>query len=177
MITLCLHLWICEICETIYSYSQETTTYLQKDLWTNALAFLWGFRTTLLIFVIQTIKLILNTLDTFYDFTVDMTESNNAMYLAISPCQSCYSLNSSPCRCSKYLYCDILCQIADGHQCNTELTFDDNIKKTKENPKILSFEEVFRCEICHFSSNSQNGVNVHKGHKHKSALRMEWTQV
>ena len=122
-----------------------------------------------------------------------MTESNNAMYQAISPCQSCYSLNSSPCRCSKYLYCDILCQvnifilinfpysllfqISDGHQCNIELTFDDNIKAPKEKPKSLSFKEVFRCEICDFVSNSQIGVSVHKGSKHKSHLRKEWIQV
>ena len=153
-------------------------------MWTNTLSFLWGFCTNLLTFVIQTIKLILNTLDTFYDFTVDMTESNNAMYQAISPCQSCYSLNSSPCRCSKYLYCDILCQvnifiirnfpysllfqIADGHQCNIELTFDDN-----KDPK-----EVFQCDLCGFTFNSQKGVRIHKASLHKSSgLRLERIQA
>ena len=57
--TLWIHLWICELCETKYSFSLETILYLQEDLWTATLPFLWGFRTTLLNFVIKTIKLIL----------------------------------------------------------------------------------------------------------------------
>ena len=41
---------------------------------------------------------------------MDRIEAHMDRYLAISPCHVCYTLNSSPCRCGKYLYCDILCQ-------------------------------------------------------------------
>jgi hypothetical protein len=49
--------------------------------------------------------------DTLYDFNLNKTETNTAMNMAISPCQACYTLNSSPRRCGKYLFCDILCQV------------------------------------------------------------------
>ena len=51
------------------------------------------------------------TADTMYDFSLDMTESNNARYLVTRPCTSCYSFNSSLCKCGKDFYCDILCQV------------------------------------------------------------------
>ena len=49
--------------------------------------------------------------DTVYDFSLERTEANSAKYLAISPCHACYTFNSSPCSCGKYLFCDIMCQV------------------------------------------------------------------
>ena len=49
--------------------------------------------------------------DTLYDSSLDSPEADHAKYLAISPCQACFSFHATPCRCNKYLYCDILCQV------------------------------------------------------------------
>ena len=59
----------------------------------------------------KVLESIIGSADTLYDQALDMEEVYRARYLAISPCQACYSFSSSLCRCGKYLYCDILCQV------------------------------------------------------------------
>ena len=56
----------------------------------------------------------LEYLDTLYDFSIPSIVST---YNGRWSCKVCYSLNSPPCRCGSEYFCDILCQISDGHGC------------------------------------------------------------
>ena len=58
----------------------------------------------------------LEYLDTLYDFSIPSTVSTHIVNGRWA-CKVCYSLNSPPCRCGSEYFCDILCQISDGHGC------------------------------------------------------------
>ena len=58
----------------------------------------------------------LEYLDTLYDFSIPSIVSTLIVNGRWS-CKVCYSLNSPPCRCGSEYFCDILCQISDGHGC------------------------------------------------------------
>eukprot|EP00092_Neocalanus_flemingeri_P017085 GFUD01018477.1.p1 GENE.GFUD01018477.1~~GFUD01018477.1.p1 ORF type:complete len:222 (-),score=33.73 GFUD01018477.1:14-679(-) len=91
-------------------------------------------------------------LDTLYDPSLESAENHSAMYLAISPCQFCFSFHSNPCKCGKYLYCGIICQISDDHHCQ-----ESDVPVPSKWP----------CVLCRYTGRSLNGLTLHMRRNHK----------